>query len=89
MSKLITLFVLIVFLFPNWALAQELENAVEPVEAVEVVLTPAQKNLDLLVEQYKAKKLELSGIEKDLLRLEGAIMIIDSMVKEEKQQEEK
>jgi len=53
-----------------------------------VIPTAAEKNLDALVEQYKAKKLEIIELEKDLLRMEGAIMIVNSMVKEEKAKQE-
>ena len=97
MSKLITLFVLIVFLFPNWAFADQLGESITteshevkgdlnvPItEAVEVVLSPAQKNLELLVEKYKEIKKEIQLKSDDALRLEGAIILCQEMVKNEK-----
>ena len=75
MKRIVTLSIFIVFLFSNWALAQELEKPVQ---------TVAEKNLDTLVERYKELKKEIQLKNDDALRLEGAIILCQEMVKNEK-----
>ena len=75
MKRIVTLSIFIVFLFSNWALAQELEKPVQ---------SPAEKNLEALVEKYKAIKKDIQLKSEDALRLEGAIMVVQDMVNKEK-----
>ena len=88
--------VIIVLLFSNWAFAQEETVALD--EVTEVIAqeekTEAEVTLDNLVEQYKSqakKRNELNQqiieVDKNLLRLEGAIALCNDMVKKENKEE--
>ena len=82
MKKVLLIALISLLIIPNMVMAEEAveETAIAPV-AVEQ--SEVAKNLDLLIERYKSKQKELIVIEKDLLRIEGAIVICQNMIKEE------
>jgi len=85
MKKIFIAVLIISFVFPIVSFADE--GVIEKVKEIEKSLT--EESLDVLIQTYKGKQTQLQTIKEEMLRLEGAILFAQDIVKKEKQQEEK